>query len=358
MHLKIIKMKNLTNNGYRIEIKGWVGNFGNHMLQLSGALKVAIETESVLTYPQNKIIPNQIFDFRSAKNSQCNLKVTSLFFYHDECFQYPLIYDQERREIAIKYILPLLKKKYNRITNDNQNWDIENTLVINIRSGDIFRDDYNSEDAIKSGIKNYVQPPLAFYKKIIGQFFYKNIIIVTQPDKRNPVIQELLKQYDKIIIKEHISPLDDFMMLLDAKHLVTCHSSFSWFAALISENLLVLHQPQSFSVKGINDYDVYTYNVENYIPYGSWKATKENLKKMINLQEKNIHVFYKKAHSYTAKDSLPLSTFAVHRGWVPDNNVEVYVQTKWNYLTLQFKKIVRPRTRIKLIVNKLKKDVK
>lgn len=335
-------MKKLSRKGYSIEIKGWVGNFGNHLLQLSGALKVAIETESVLMYPHNQIIPNQIFDFRSSKNSQCNLKVISLFFYHDECFQYPLIHDQERREISIKYILPLLKKKYKSINDYNQNWDVENSLVINIRSGDIFRDDYKSKAAVISGIKNYVQPPLAFYKKIIDHSYYKNIIIVTQPDKRNPVIHELLKQYDKIIIKEHICPLDDFMMLLDAKHLVTCHSSFSWFAALISENLLVLHQPQSFSVKGINDFDVYTYNVDNYIPHGSWKATKENLKKMINLPDKNIHVFYKKAHSYTAKDSLTRSTFAVKRGYVPDNNVKVYVQTKWNYLILKFKKMLRP----------------
>jgi len=65
-------MKKLSKKGYKIEIKQWVGNFGNHLLQLSGALKVAIETQSILAYPANKLIPEKIFDFRDNNNYNCD----------------------------------------------------------------------------------------------------------------------------------------------------------------------------------------------------------------------------------------------------------------------------------------------
>ena len=348
-------MKKLSKKGYKIEIKQWVGNFGNHLLQLSGALKVAIETQSILAYPANKLIPENIFDFRDNNNYNCDLLVRSCFFYHDECFQYPLIYDQERRNISIKYILPLLKNKCNETLKSDLEIISETTLVINVRSGDIFREDYDSEEATKSGIKNYVQPPLSFYRRIIDKFNYEDILIITQPDNKNPVVSELLKLYD-IKLHEHTNPLNDFIMLMNAKNLVTCHSSFSWFSALMSTNLKVLHQPASFSIKGVKDFDIYSYYVNNYIKHGEWKPTVENFNIMITLPVENINFEFMKANPKLTFTEMQLSTFAAKRGWVPDNGDEpsVYVQSIISYNWSILKKFVRPRTRLSRFQNRIK----
>jgi hypothetical protein len=342
----------LSKKGYQIIISSWVGNFGNNLLQLSGALKVAFETQSTLEYPDHKIIPKFKFDFCNIKNKNCHLLVKSPFFYHDECFQYPLIYDQERREISLKFILPLLKTRFERFSENKNNKVIkEDTLVINIRSGDIFSEDYNAEDAIKNGIKNYVQPPLAFYEFIIKKFNFNDVLIITQPDKKNPVIRELLRGYKNIEIYDHIDPLDDFMMLLQANHLVTCHSSFSWFVALMSDNLKILHQPDSFSLKGVTDFDIYSYSFNNYIKQGAWKATHENLIKMIELSIDEIDVKFSESRQILTFDGLEKSSFGNKRGWVPkmENNSSIFIQNISDFYWKKFKEIVRPRTRLKRI---------
>jgi hypothetical protein len=349
-------MPYLNKKGYKIEIKSWVGNFGNHLCQLSGALKVAIETESVLSYPDNYLIPQYNFDFRDEKNRNCDLKVSSCFFYHDECFQFPLIYDQERREISINYILPLLENHYNILKNHGWSLDTKDSLVINIRSGDIFRSDYDSIEAINSGIKNYVQPPLSFYVKVLESFPKQDVLIVTQPDLKNPVIDQLQKMNYNVSVKKHYHPLDDFLTLINSKYLVTCHSSFSWFAALMAKNLCSLHQPSSFSVKGVYDFDLYTYHVKNYISHGSWKPTQENLIKMLTHSEGDLQVSFQSRQNDVVLENRSLSSFAVVRGWVPEslNSPKYEIQSIQDYYWQFFKKIIKPRTRIKKILNKFK----
>ena len=45
---------------------------------------------------------------------------------------------------------------------------------------------------------NYSQPPLCFYKKILNNFSFKNIYIISI-DNLNPIIEPLIKEFPKII---------------------------------------------------------------------------------------------------------------------------------------------------------------
>jgi hypothetical protein len=94
----------------------------------------------------------------------------------DICFNPILVYSQRviRPEIRINKLKNEIFKNLPII-----HIDIDD-LYIHIRGGDIFNCK-NCKD------KNYSQPPLCFYQKIITNFKFKNIYIISE-DKRNPII--------------------------------------------------------------------------------------------------------------------------------------------------------------------------
>jgi len=73
-------------------------------------------------------------------------------------------------------------------------------LYIYIRGGDIFND-------LNKTNRNYVQPPLCFYKKILNEFIFRKVIIISE-DTSNPVIQILLKEYPFIKYNRNNIKLD------------------------------------------------------------------------------------------------------------------------------------------------------
>ena len=68
-----------------------------------------------------------------------------------------------------------------------------NELKIYIRSGDVF-------GKISLSMSGYYQPPLCFYKNIINNFKFENIYIISE-NKNNPVIEQILIKYPKIIYR-------------------------------------------------------------------------------------------------------------------------------------------------------------
>ena len=64
----------------------------------------------------------------------------------------------------------------------------KNDLCIYIRSGDIFKNPH----------RLYKQPPLCFYKKVLDNYIFKKIYLISE-NKNNPVINELLKSFPNII---------------------------------------------------------------------------------------------------------------------------------------------------------------
>jgi hypothetical protein len=286
-------MATLDKKGYLISIPRWSGNLGNHLIQLTCALNIAKKTKSRLTVPEHNLIKRRVFEFTDQRNENCRKPIEGRFFFRSECFQYPIKYDYERRKLLQNYVYDLLvprtvRELLRRLVLGTPNDKIgPETLVINIRSGDdIFRTEPPPQ-------KDYMQPPLSFYKYIIESNNYKDFLIVTEAPRKNPCIAALLSWNPRIRIKTHVSIKDDVRTLLAARNLVMCHSTFSWCLALMSKQLSTLHQPASFQMRGIKDFSIHTYEFVNYIKPGQWTCSPEQLGAMLNHSVDDIRVVHK-----------------------------------------------------------------
>ena len=101
-----------------------------------------------------------------------------------------------------------------------------NDLYIHIRSGDIFKRRPNTV---------YAQPPLCFYQKILNNFFFKNIYLVSE-NRKNPLIDLLTKEYHEIIFIDNYIDTDA-AILSNAYNIVGSMSSFLTTLVMINDNI-------------------------------------------------------------------------------------------------------------------------
>lgn len=131
-------------------------------------------------------------------------------------------------------------------------------LYIHIRSGDIFDNEINI---------GYSQPPLCFYQKIIREFKFRKIYIISKY-RNNPNINLLLKEFDYIIYNKNNKDLD-ISYLVNAYNIVASTSSFLitlikfndklkflWEFDLYRLSNRILHMHHSFSNFSFN-YTIY-----------------------------------------------------------------------------------------------------
>ena len=101
-----------------------------------------------------------------------------------------------------------------------------NDLYIHIRSGDIFKRRPNTV---------YALPPLCFYQKILNNFFFKNIYIVSE-NRKNPIINLLTKEFPEIIFIDNYIETDA-AILSNAYNIVGSMSSFLTTLVMINDNI-------------------------------------------------------------------------------------------------------------------------
>jgi hypothetical protein len=272
--------------GKSLRISHWVGRLGNVLIQLSNAVFVAEQTRSILRIPPHELLRKTTYDFREEKSTDG--EYSSPFFWPHECLDHPITRDSVRRQVFRKHVLPeLLYSSFGqRLSQWMRGSDWENeTLLINIRSGeDIFRKEPPPQS-------DYMQPPMAFYQKIIEDHGYKKCVIVTEkPPNLNPVIPALLKWNSQISLHTHKSILSDVQLILKTSHLVMAHSTFTWCLALMSDRLKILHQPSTFQVRGVKDFRVLTYGLPGYIAPGTWTCSDSQLREMLEYPMRNITV--------------------------------------------------------------------
>tara|TARA_Y100000389_G_C17388390_1_gene478413 strand:- start:42 stop:752 length:711 start_codon:yes stop_codon:yes gene_type:complete len=120
----------------------------------------------------------------------------------------------------------------------------ENTVVIHIRSGDIFKNCIHPA---------YISPPFSYYENILDNNSFSKIILISE-NTANPCVNLLLEKYkNKISYKKN--PLTvDISILLKAKMLIESFGSFSNNLILFSENLKKLYKP---SYQGKNLFEIY-----------------------------------------------------------------------------------------------------
>jgi hypothetical protein len=296
----------------QVILQEWYGRLGNNLTQLINVIDycernkyVFVQKDTVFTHAEKGPIYDGLTDFtRPTKdlhafiknfivnftekeitfdnvNEVCVNKIVGMFY--DADIPVP---NNRKSEILRKYILPNFK--YNNKPLE------DTTLVIHIRSGDIMKEGCHGF---------YVQPPFSFYKKVIDENNFKKIIIVTEPDKKNPAIELLLNSYSNVSIESTIL-YDDVSIILSAQNLI-CNSqgTFGHMLALLSPNLKNIYIPYYlnphgtqfndnsflksedtrafFDMSNINHFKVNEYFVFNYIAPFSWNPGDENQLKLL-----------------------------------------------------------------------------
>jgi len=115
----------------------------------------------------------------------------------------------------------------------------KNDLYIYIRSGDIFQH-------FKDTIKNYCQPPLCFYEKILEKFKFRKVFIISE-DRLNPIIPIMLKKYSYIINKSNNLKLD-ISYLINSYNLVSARSTLISIIIKLNNKLKFLWRYDYYSI--------------------------------------------------------------------------------------------------------------
>ena len=183
--------------------------------EILGCKNIILDKNSKNWFIKKKIV-DKIHKLKIYVDSINNIKYKDTIFDRTTNFYY-----------YSNYIFPKLKIDLikNEILNNLPKINTDShDLYIYIRSGDIF---------IRPHPK-YTQPPLCFYEKILNEFEFKSIYLISQ-NTNNPVINSLLNNFPYIIYQEQALELD-ISKLVKAYNLVGgCISTF--FSAILELNI-------------------------------------------------------------------------------------------------------------------------
>ena len=270
-------------------IDHWSGQFGNNIQQTANAIMLAEYTKT--SFEQNldhEIIGKFKISFGDNEKDKIN---SGRFFFWQQCYNSnenrfeggneigldrDYIYANMRR-ICKDYIAPNLN------INVSESFD-DDTIVIHLRSSDLYHKIFEPPT-------NYIPNPLIFYLNLIDSF--NNVIIVTQPDRNNPLISELEK-IDKIKI-QHLSNSEDISTFMRSKHVgLSGVGTFAMASALCSSNVTDIYTTDLLLTENLNhsifydtDVEVHEMELNNYIkiyPHegGGWYNTEEQRKFIVN----------------------------------------------------------------------------
>lgn len=195
-----------------LKLEGWFGRLGNNIITLSNALHIALDEDySAVIFPSHSM-----FNKTYIKLKECDINSIKNIDNKD-CYD---IFEKSKNENkhkrfqknknnVLKHLTDIFNFNYKDISKGK-----DNDLYIHIRSGDLFEID-GSPSVHFSHTLN--QPLLNQYIKLIDNSNYDNIFIIAE-DKKNPVINQLLNKYPKII--HNINSFeDDIKLILGAKNI-------------------------------------------------------------------------------------------------------------------------------------------
>ncbi len=286
----------------RIILKKWCGGLCNNIVQLCHAIYLAQKTHSYLeVLSHGGLLKTHDLDFTDGEQIQNT--ISNNFFWLDRKILGVKTLDWNlRREILKRYIRPMLPEKIFSNTS-------EDGLTIHIRSGDIFKrktavEVFKEARNPLGGLKRvlagthrvnplFVQPPLAFYQKVIESQPWSHALIVAQ-DTENPVIHALLRSYSNIEFQQR-NLESDITALLSAQNLIIGYGTFGMTWALLSARLQSLYCPLlpakvfgELYPEDLRNLGVHTFEFKNYIPLGQWKANVRQKRMMLNYKASNI----------------------------------------------------------------------
>lgn len=203
--------------------------FGNAMIQFLRVLQVSrLAGIKTVFFPKNLLNQKKSFSIRGIDfipmNSTNILNCYSKHFF-DPIPKLPRLHFFIESEFKTQF-----KKYLYNITIPN------NTLVIHIRSGDIFR---------RHPFFKYGQPPCNYYLDVIHMRNWSQIILVAE-DNKNPCIKILSKEANINFKVNNLTT--DLSILLNAPNLVLSRGSFGYAIILLSnklKNLFMFNQSSS-----------------------------------------------------------------------------------------------------------------
>ena len=246
----------------RVKLSRWVGRFGNNVIQLVNAANYSIENEHYFESPIHELIKS----FTINEHIRYSKYVIGSFFDEFSC------YSKIRHKYIQQYIAPNLIHIPIYESLD------KNTLLIHIRSGDIFKSNPNSK---------YIQNPLSYFEKTIRS--YSNSIVLCE-DFENPIIQKLSNN-PKVKIQS-LSLQHTIATMLAAQNI--CFSGYGTFGpvcAMLSKHIKKIHITNIVNLNNewhFNDNIEIVHDticLEKYIPPNSWKNTQEQRKLMVDYCE-------------------------------------------------------------------------
>jgi len=265
-------------------VSHWSGRLGNNIQQVANCIMAAKKYENVFQQKlDHDIIPKFKVSFSGVQVNQWTgegryYSWEPLVHCEHGCYEgenetglgVEHIY-RNMHKVCKEHIAPhLLLPEIDPIGDD--------TIVMHLRSGDNYHRIFDPPT-------NYVPNPLVFYLELIDT--YDKCILITEPDKENPIVHELEK-IDKVQIQSN-SVARDFATLMNAENVALSGvGTFAMAAALCSTTIKNLYTTDLLLTEHLNYTMLYNTNVnvnvmelgEDYLPVFpcSWMNTEEQRK--------------------------------------------------------------------------------
>ncbi|KAG7668115.1 hypothetical protein NADE_005160 [Nannochloris sp. 'desiccata'] len=273
----------------------WAGRTGNNIISvLSAALrahalgmdfKIINCTHDILDLSHLSLDPGNDLSILNVKES--DMMSTSGAFKTFVTSTGMRILPKEACCLKNNILPPLLKKITTSPAASKYSPD---SLIIHIRSGDIYRD-WPPVHA------NYGPPPLAFYTQAIEEHQSRHssssgpsIIIVTELQNMSPLVEALLKLYPPGTITLQAGTLEeDVAVVLGAQHLVASQGTFAYALAFASEQLKTLYTfNKNLDWRVLCNAEVVRYRAVLPEFLEKWKASSEQIQYLLDYPAKNL----------------------------------------------------------------------
>ena len=223
-------------------LNNWQGMLGNTIIQVYNSLLIAIDKKYNILLPdptdkhkfskyskfykKRKIVVWENSDNKEIKNRYN-------FYYQKWMPEYSESFEKNHDK-AVKLLKEVLV-----ICNEELQPINKETLIIHMRSGDIFANCPHPK---------YIPPYLSFYKEILNENNYNNVLITTE-NSRNPCLKPLEKLENVKWTGGNLTK--DIKMIMSAKHLVFGIGSFVPSLLLLSNNIEKIYVPSNYGIPTI-----------------------------------------------------------------------------------------------------------
>jgi hypothetical protein len=221
---------------------------GNFFISINNAIIYCeiLDCKKIIIENNNKIyINNTIIDKKNNFTIEPNQAFNSRDKYSLILYTYFYLFHGFRMFININRLSIFREQLLNNLPKVVAH---PNDLYIYIRSGDIF------VLTNRGSINGYYQPPLCFYVKILDQFSFRKVYIISV-DKLNFVIPALLDKYSYIKNRKNILKVD-ISYLINSYNIVAAKSTL--FSASIKIN---------DKLKFLWEYDIYSSLRRTYLSF-------------------------------------------------------------------------------------------